>query len=266
MKFDESHTNLQGKEYVSLYNNLGVVSLALGKFDQALKYNYMAEKYIVNEYNDSQYLADIFINRGNLLNIKKSFDVSIEYLEKSIRIYQNFKINNNERANNLSSAYINISIALTETKRYEEALIYLKRNVVLSSAFNLSTLPLTYLNMAKTYARLKNNSSAEEFYKKSILSFISQYGKDYNRLAEVYFDYGIFLLSEGKHDEALSAHKKALFISLNNYGVKHTLVSLSYKHIADDYLKINKLDSSLYFYQKSLAAVSPNFNNPDIFH
>ena len=52
---------------------------------------------------------------------------------------------------------------------------------------------------------------------------------------------------------------------MKNYGEKHTLVSLSYKHIGDDYLLQNKLDSALYYYQKSLIAVVKNFNNRDIY-
>ncbi len=59
--------------------------------------------------------------------------------------------------------------------------------------------------------------------------------------------------------------KKLLYICLKNYGNKHTLVSLSYKHIGDDYLIQNKYDSSLYYYQKSLIAVVKSFNNTDIF-
>ena len=113
--------------------------------------------------------------------------------------------------------------------------------------------------------KLESKKKAEEFYLKSISSFIKEYGNDYYRMAEVYFDYGLFLRSEGKISEALDAHKKALSICLKNYGEKHTLVSLSYKHIGDDYLNQNIYDSALYYYQKSLIAVVKDFNNPDIF-
>ncbi len=40
--------------------------------------------------------------------------------------------------------------------------------------------------------KLGNSKKAEEFYLKSISSFIKESGDKYYRLAEVYFDYGYF--------------------------------------------------------------------------
>jgi CHAT domain-containing protein len=214
---------------------------------------------------NSQVLADIFNNRGNLFNIKKSYDVSIEYLEKSIRIYTMLGTGNTNIIRNLSVAYGNISIAYIETKKYLIALSYLQKSVDLTNKYGISGISFNYLNIAKTYVKLGEQKKAEEYYLKSIASFKKEFGDGYYRMAEVYFDYGLFMRSEGKNTEALIAHKKALVISLKNYGEKHTLVSLAYKHIADDYFHQDKLDSALYYYQKSLIAVVKNFNNPDIF-
>ncbi len=69
----------------------------------------------------------------------------------------------------------------------------------------------------------------------------------------------------GRNIEAMKIHRQALNICLNNYGDKHTFVSLAYKHIADDFLSQNNCDSALYYYQRSLIAVVNNFNNTDIF-
>ena len=75
----------------------------------------------------------------------------------------------------------------------------------------------------------------------------------------------MFLRSVGKNILALEVHKKALAICLKNYGQKHTIVSLSYKHLADNYIIQNEYDSALYYYQKSLIAVVKAFNNPYFF-
>ena len=72
---------------------------------------------------------------------------------------------------NLSSAYINISIAYIETKKYALALNYLEKNVELNSKYNLSGLSLTYLNIAKTYVKTGNSKKAEEFYLKMYFKF-----------------------------------------------------------------------------------------------
>jgi CHAT domain-containing protein len=257
--------NPSGTYFYAAYNNLGVISLILGEYEKALEYNFKAESYLDKKNYKSQDLADIFNNRGNIYTIKKSYDIAIEYLEKSIRIYQGLEIKDKILQNNLSSAYINLSIAFIETKNYSLALNYLEKNVELNLKYNLKGLSLTYLNIAKIFVRTGDSKKADEFYLKSITSFINEYNKDYYRLAEVYFDYGLFLQSEGKNIEALDVHKRSLVICLKNYGDKHTLVSLSYKHIADDYVQLNKLDTALYYYQKSLVAISKNYKNPDIF-
>jgi CHAT domain-containing protein/tetratricopeptide (TPR) repeat protein len=261
----ESNDTLKKSRVIGVYNNLGVISILLGKYDKALEYNFKAGSLISDKDQNSKEVAAIYNNAGYIYNIKKSYDVAIEYLEKSIRIYLNLDNQNKNIFNNLSFAYVNISISYQETKQYSLALSYLEKNVKLNSEFSLSDLSLTYLNMAKTYVKLGNSKKAEEFYLQSITSFTNEHSKDFYRLAEVYFDYGLFLQSTGKVDEALSAHRKALSICLKTYGDKHTLVSLSYKHLGDDYIQLKKQDSALYYYQKSLIAVVKDFNNPDIF-
>lgn len=256
--------NVSSDYLLAVYNNLGVVDLTLGNYDKALEYNYKAETFIRKEDQNGQDIADIFNNRGYIFYIKRSFDVAIDYLEKSIRIYQNLDDQNQNVLSHLSSAYINISISYLETKKYLLALHYLKKNVDLNIKYRLSGLPLTYLNLAKTYTKIGNSINAEEYYLKSISSFKKEYGDRYYRMVDVYFDYGLLLQSQDKYSEALEAYRKALLICRINYGEKHTFSSLAYKHVGDDYFIQNKYDSSLYYYQKSLIAVVKNFNNPDI--
>jgi CHAT domain-containing protein/tetratricopeptide (TPR) repeat protein len=263
--FLDSKVQLTEGQFIAAYNNLGAIEISLGKYDKALEYNFKAESYISKKDQNSQDLADIFNNRGYIFNIKKSFDVAVEYLEKSIRIYLNLGTRNNSILNSLSYAYVNISIAYIETKKYPLALSYLEKNVKLNSKYNLLGLSLTYLNIAKTYVKIGNSNEAEKFFLKCITSFIKEYNPDYYRLADVYFDYGLFLKSIGKWDQALEVNKKAMAICLKNYGEKHPIVSLSYKHLGDNYIIRNKYDSALYYYQKSLIAVVKDFNNPDIY-
>lgn len=263
--FLESKDPLTNEQLAAGYNNLGTVNLTLGNYEKALEYNYKAESFITEKEKNALVCADIFNNRGRILNIRKSFDLSVIYLEKSIRIYLKLGTVDKFLLNNLSYAYINISIAYLETKRYSLALHYLLKDAELNSNFSLSSFSLIYLNLAKLYVKIGNFHFAEEFYQRSISSFIKEYGLNYFRLAEVYFDYGIFLRTEGNLNKAMEAHLRALRICLKNYGTKHTLVSLSYKHIGDDYTSQNVIDSALSYYQKSLIAVVKDFNNSDIY-
>ncbi len=84
-------------------------------------------------------------------------------------------------------------------------------------------------------------------------------------MAEVYFDYGLFLKKNGRNSEAWEAHQKALSICLKNYSEKHSLVSFAYKLIGDDCLDKPDYNLALSYYQKALIAIVKDFNNPDIF-
>ena len=186
-------------------------------------------------------------------------------MKEVLSIYLNEKNPDIFILQSLSAAYLNTSIVYLGFNDFKKAQYYLDKSADLKIKFSLPGLALVYLNIAKTYVQTGNRIKAEEFYLKSISRFKNEYGDEYYRMAEVYFDYGLFLRSEGKLNEALQAHKKALAICLKNYGRKHTLTSLSFKHIGDDYIQQNLLDSALYYYQESLIAVDKDFNNRNIF-
>ncbi len=131
--------------------------------------------------------------------------------------------------------------------------------------YHLPEIELTYLNLAKTYAKTGDYLQAEDFFLKSIKSMKSQFGEDYYRIPEVYFGYGTFLNETGNAQEAVNAHNEALRICLENYGEKHTLVSLAYKQIADFYMSHSEYLQSLENYQKALISISNDFDNPDIY-
>jgi len=260
----KSEATLKEPQQVAVYINLGAINLTLGKYDKAIEYNNKAEFLVSNNEQFSMDLAAIYNNTGLIYNIKESFDLAIEYLEKSIRIYRNLIDQDDNATASLSSAYINIGIAFLETKDFITALDYFNKSTEIKLKYNLAGQALGYLNTAKTYAKINNPALAEKFYLRSIHSFIDEFGGNYFRLAEVYFDYGLFLRSEGRNTEALEAHQKALTICLKNYRKKHTLVALSYKHLGDHYLNQSDYGKALEYYQESLIAVVNDFNNHDI--
>jgi CHAT domain-containing protein len=250
----------------TIYSNLCAINTMMGRYDIALEYNKKADILMTGKQRESGNFADIYINRASIYSIQKSYGAAIDYFEKAIRIYNNLNERDNKKIlQSLSAAYLNIGIAYYAIKNFKASSEYYNKSAELKLKYNLTGLALVYLNIAKTYKQTGHSIKAEEFYSKSISVFKNEFGNDYYRMAEVYFDYGLFLQSEGKISEALEAHERALSICLKNYNEKHTLVSLSFKHIADDYLHLNNLDSALYYYQKSLIAVVKNFNNPDIF-
>ena len=239
--------------------------MSLGRFDNALEYNDRAENLVNSNNQKSLAIASIYINKAVIYNIQKSFDLAISYLEKSIRIYSNLNTDDKNSLQNLSSAYLNIGIAYLETGNTTLALEYFEKSSELKSDHELSGLALVYVNIAKTYIKTKKFSQAESYFLKSLEEFNREFGPDYYRATSALSDYALFLESEGRSRESLEALRKALSISLKNYGEKHTMVSLSYKLLGDHYISHNDCDTALYYYQKSLIAVVNDFNDPDIF-
>ncbi|MBP1665766.1 MAG: hypothetical protein H6Q23_626, partial [Bacteroidetes bacterium] len=245
-------------------NNLGVVNQMLGKYEKALEYYNIAEQLVTGKDQYLNNLADIYTNKATILFLKKSYDLAVGYYEKSIRLYSNLNRNDKRILSSLASTYLNTGLVLLANKDFNKALDYFNRSLEIKDNNGFSGSELVYLNIAKAWMELKDPDRAEEYFKRSIERSVSQFNENHFRLAEVYIDYGLFLESEGRFAEALEAHHKALSISKNNYGNKHPLVSLAYKHIGDHFLKQADYNRAADYYQKSMIAVVNDFDDPDI--
>ena len=260
----ESKDSLSETYLVAAYNNLGATYALWGKYNDALKYYNLAEDQITEKQQALRSLADIYNNKSRIYTYQKSFPKAIEYLGKSIRIYQGISSQDTDLIHRISAAYLNIGIAYYEIKDYQLALDYFKQSAKLKEKYNLSTSGLSYHNIAKAYVKTGETYKAEEFFEKGINSFNEEFGEDFFRMAELFFDYGQFLESEGRDSEALEIFKRASSICIESYGEKNSLVSLSYKHLGDFFLNREDCDSALLYYQKALIAIVNDFNNPDI--
>jgi CHAT domain-containing protein/tetratricopeptide (TPR) repeat protein len=250
----------------AIYNNLLAINVMMGRYEKALDYCSKAESITFEENNEQAAIAAICINKAMIYRARKSYDQSIQYLDKSIRIYNKLAVNNDRNLlQNLSSAYLNIGIVYYELKKYSIAREYLEKSAKLKVENNLSGLALVNQNLAMIFARTGNVDKAEEYYLLSISDFKKEYGEGYYKLIDAYFDFGLYLRSTGKNKESLEIHRKALSISQNNFGAKHTFVSLADKLIGDYYLNQAGVDSALFYYQRALIAVVKDFNDTDIF-
>jgi CHAT domain-containing protein len=253
------------KEYlIAAYNNLGLVNYRMGNFKESLESYNLAEEQIGSSENSNE-LADIYINKSTVFLIQKSYLTAREYLEKGISIYNKVKLKDKSIQQRISTAYMNLGIVCYTIKDYKTAFDYLIKSYDLKRSFDLKEKALLYLNMAKTFAATNNPIMADNYYQKSINKFTKEFGVGHNRLAEVYFDYGLFLDSQNEYNEAMITYRKALIICRKCYGEKHNLTSLSYKHIADLYIKQVFVDSALVYFQKSLISVVKDFNDMYIY-
>jgi len=264
LKIESLKDSLSLEQSIAINNNLGVVYIRLGRYDDAIKYLNQAEDEVNDKQAFIQELADIYINKSRVFGTVKEYDKAIEYLEQAIRIYLSAKDTDKSLFMRLSTAYLNIGITYYEKQHYNTAIEYLNKSLELKIKNNFSEIAFTYLNLAKTYSKLNQVKSAQQYYLKSIEAFDREYGPNYYRLASVLFDYGLFLRSIGKEQESFEVHQRALNICLKNYGEKHAYISLAYKHIGNHYFIESDFTKALQYYQKSIMAVVKNFNDTNI--
>jgi CHAT domain-containing protein/Tfp pilus assembly protein PilF len=239
--------------------------MILGFYTEALDYYNKAESLTPNIKENYRELASIYNNKSRIYTFRRSYSTAIEFLEKAIRIFQNPENQDKSVLSSLSTAYLNLGIIYYEMRDFNSAMENLEISARLKLNNNLPQTELTFLNLAKTYAQTGSLDKAEEYFTRSLNTINSKFDGNYYRMAEVCFDYGLFLRSAGRNAEAIEVHSKALSICLKNYGEKHSLVALSWKHLGDDYLAQADYGRALEFYQKSIIAVVNDFDNPDIF-
>jgi tetratricopeptide (TPR) repeat protein len=261
----ESKDKISKRYEVYCYTNMGVINSSLGKYNDALNYYNLAERSIYTKADSDFYLRDIYVNKAIIYGYQKSYPVAIDYFEKGIRAYTAIKDPDNRIRYNISTAYLNFGIVLYGIGEYNKALEYFERSKGIKSKYNLSGKAFVDLNIAKAYIKSSKFNEAEDFFKESSNLLINEYGQDYYRLPEVYFEYGQFLYTSGRHDESLETLNKALSISLKNYGQKHSFTSYSYKLIGDYYKNQSDYNTALKYYQESLISIANKFNNPDVF-
>ncbi|MGD0342724.1 MAG: tetratricopeptide repeat protein, partial [Bacteroidales bacterium] len=260
----DSNNRIPNKYSVFIYNSLGVISTSFGKYGDALNYYSLAEKSINIKTDSSAALGDNYINKAIIYGYQKSYPVAIDYFEKGIRIYTGIKNPDIRIRDNISTAYLDFGIIFYETGEFSTALKYLEKSKEIKSKYNLRGTALVDLNIAKAYVKLSRFKEAGKLFKESNDLLISEFGKDYFRLPEVYFEYGQFLYASGRQNESLETLKKALSICLRNYGEKHSLTSYSYKLIGDYYKNQSDYDTALKYYQRSLISIVTDFNDSDI--
>jgi len=257
-----NHANSLNIDQISgVYINLGATYTLLGRYNDALDCYIKAESLIISDKAHFLKLAGIYINKALIFSNQQSYSSAIEYYEKGIRIF----LTQNNSEENLSKAYMNLGIVYFETKDYDLAEKFLIKSRDLKQKHLLTNLSLVDFNLARTYMNSGDYARADDYFNKSISGFINEFGPDYFRLAEVYFDYAVFLDKVSRDAESLKVLERALEICLKNYGEKQIYVSLSYKLIGDHYSGLNDYSIALQYYQKSLIAVVQDFSNTDIF-
>lgn len=140
-----------------IHLNLGEAYRELGSFDKA-KENYNKTLEIARLKNDSAYIANVYNNFGILFidSEDKNYDSALYYLDAAIEI--NVKQN---RLPSVIRTYTNKALALMNTKRFDESIVYYTMLDSLSRIMNVSKgIYFAHSGLSKVYLEKNELSKA----------------------------------------------------------------------------------------------------------
>ncbi len=241
------------------YQNLGIINKLLGKYNDAINcYNKAEEIYKLN--SNLSLLAYVYGNKANIFYIQQDYSKAKDFHFRAINIFNRDSLKYN---NQLASTYNNLGIIFRKNNDFENAIKYYTISLRLKE--NSSYLYITIGNLAICYEKINNFKKAENYYIQAIEISEILYGLENNRVALQYMNYGDFISKQlNDNENALNYFNKALNIYKNNFGENHPDLSMCYNKVGEFYLTNNQTDSALFYFQKSLIALSPEFNDTNL--
>lgn len=261
-----SDYNLPEYNIAVILSNLGVAAKNLGLYEQAKENYILALAHCKrNSRQEKTLYLDVLINQGILHRHIGEYLMAIEYYEEAEQLLIEEVNSTPGVQERFSLVKLNKALVLYDQENYTEALNLLFESKDIKEAYDLTHLGSVYFNIARTYHALDSSSQANIYYKTSIERWGLEYDSSYYQLANVFRDYGQFLIESADHHKGLDYYNKAIKNYIFNYGNKHAYISDCYYHIAQYYLENKEYDLALFYLQKSLISICPDFNNTNIF-
>jgi CHAT domain-containing protein len=252
----------------NLYSTAGLISKELGKYDESMDYYNKAEKVALSKYNSfDMFMGRLYTNKGLLYKLKGDYNKSKQYLFYATKVYEQNVITYNP---NLGTAYNLIGRIYQATCQYIKAMEYFLKGIdnVKSIKYKNSQyqdLSSLYFNCAECEDSLKNYDLSEKYYNLAISYSINDNRKDTVLLGKEYFSYGIFCMRIKEFSKGNKLFFKGYNILLKKLGGKHLFISEALKQLADYYMYRNDLQTALKYYQKSIIAITGDFEDTDIY-
>ena len=261
----KSNIQLTEREKLAINNNLGILFKNLGQYDVALLHYDAAESiFLNNQFEDNSLLVSIYGNKVNIYSMKGDYKKALEYTEKAIRDVQKDSSKTYFKQQSTSSLYLNAGIIYDQLNDFNLALTSFTKSLSIKTKYNIPGKENVYLNLAKAYAKNKNNLFADKYFNLSILqSNIENKNSTFNP-AQIYFEYGNFLMSINENKRASENIQKALNINLDKFGEKNLFTSNCYQLLGDYYSIEKDYQRALSNYQKALISGSKDFKDLNI--
>lgn len=118
-----------------------------------------------------------------------------------------------------------------------------------------------YWGLAQVYELKKDNLNAKKNYKKAIIMYEKEFGKNLSDNALLYIGLAGVYTREKKYEKATELYRKSIRISEKELGENHPETAMSYKYFGDMYFKQGLHSKAVDMYNKSLRIYEKDFGN-----
>ncbi|HEX2969360.1 MAG TPA: CHAT domain-containing tetratricopeptide repeat protein [Bacteroidales bacterium] len=246
------------------YSWLATIYTRLGRYNDAISSLKKIESLKLSEGEKYYMVPYVYASQAVVFERRRSYFQAIEYTDKAIRLCKEVQSDEKYFKEALATSYHNMGTYYNPLGEYNTALKYFALSMEFKEDNGLAEKAMTLNTMAKSYVGLGDFIKAEDLFRKSIETGISENGNKYFKLIDLCYNYGEFLQNQGRFREAFAMFNNSLKRSLELYGSKHNQTSVIYGFIARNHLLSGNVDSAIYFYQKSLISIVSTFNETDI--
>lgn len=258
--------SIESKNLIAVFNLYGLINKYTGNYTKAVYFYKKASNLCFKLFEaDHIRLVKIFYNTANVYKDIGDYDKAMMYYEQAAGLIHKSSKREKDKMYELTKIYYNIGILKFIQKKYNEALQYYNKSILIREKYKFKGTENIYQNIARCYFETGDFQKSETFFLKSIKKGIKEFGNESYKLAPYYLHYGEFLCRTERPDSASKYIEKSVQIYLKTYGKKHPFTANAYVYLGDLLLSQNKIERALYYYQKSLIANSPGFNSLNIY-
>jgi CHAT domain-containing protein len=261
---DINQTILKKDNIVFIYNHLNLSNIhqTIGSNVEALRHLKFAEQMAKNKFGDnSLFLAKIYLSISTILINNQEPMKAIKYLDNILSIY---KINHFNNPFDVSYIYFFLGDSYLWTNNYTTAANYYNQCIILRKQNNLDNDYQPYFNLAISLLSIHKMAEANINFTKAISLAKKNLGKNNNTIAYLYRYYGSFWLKKNNSKKAYYYLSKSYKIFYSNKEFKNLYFSESLREFGNYYIKINEPNKALQYFQQSLIALLPTFNDTSI--
>ena len=241
---------LYGEKDTSLavtYNNLGICAYRIGRINEALAYYQKAiERARTMQSSPNILLARCIENAAMIYCELGNYNKSMQNFADALHIKL---LASGENSQDVGRAYMNIANLEIDLSDYDNALMHLQKaeKIFLNLYGNdFGDFDAIYQNMGKIYNSRGDYEKALNYYNKAI-EYLKRKNPEHPGIRDIYLNIGYIYFVRDDYEKALSYYRKSYSsTSPNLQTIKY------YRNLARCYQSMGKVDSAIYYYEKSI--------------